>query len=160
MEGTLKPAAARVQEALREAGLDATVLELPDSARTAEEAAAAVGTTVGSIVKSLVFSAAGEPVLALVSGANRLDTEKLSALAGAPVGRADAEAVRAATGFAIGGIPPLGHATPLRTWCDRELLEHETVWAAAGTPHAVFAIAPAALVRASGAVVADLAAGA
>jgi prolyl-tRNA editing enzyme YbaK/EbsC (Cys-tRNA(Pro) deacylase) len=160
MQGTLKPAAARVQQALREAGLDAAVVELPDSARTAEEAAAAVGTTVGSIVKSLVFSAAGEPVLALVSGANRLDTEKLSALAGAPVGRADAEAVRAATGFAIGGIPPLGHATPLRTWCDRGLLAHETVWAAAGTPHAVFAIAPAALVRASGAVVADLASGA
>lgn len=146
----------RVAAALVEAGLPTDIVVHEQSARTAEEAAAAVGVDVGQIVKSLVFLAGGEPVLALVSGPNRLDVDKLAALAGAPITRADADRVRAATGYAIGGIPPLGHPAPLRTWCDADLVAYDVVWSAAGTPHAVFPCAPQALVGASGAVVADL----
>ena len=116
---------------------------LPDSARTAPEAAAAVGSEVGAIVKSLVFRCGDEAVLALVSGANRADEARLEEEFGAPVARADADFVRAATGFSIGGVPPLGHPAPLRTLVDEDLLGYEVVWAAAGTPHAVFPIAPA-----------------
>ena len=118
---------------------------LPDSARTAPEAAAAVGVPVGAIVKSLVFRCGDEAVLALVSGANRADERRLEAELGAAVSRADADFARAATGFSIGGVPPLGHPAPLRTLVDEDLLSHPVVWAAAGTPHAVFPIEPAAL---------------
>jgi Cys-tRNA(Pro) deacylase len=145
-----------VQEELHRLGLDVTVVEMPDSTRTAEEAAAAVGTTVGRIVKSLVFLAGGEPVLALVSGPNRLDTKRLAELAGGTVERAPAERVREVTGYAVGGIPPVGHATTLRTFCDRDLLAFDTVWAAAGTPRCVFEVEPGALVRVTGAEVANL----
>ena len=131
---------------------------LPDSARTAPEAAAAVGVEVGAIVKSLVFRCGDEAVLALVSGANRADEARLEAELGAPVGRADAELVRRATGFAIGGVPPLGHPTPLRTLVDEDLLRFDVVWAAAGTPHAVFPIEPAELARLAGGHVVRLAA--
>jgi Cys-tRNA(Pro) deacylase len=154
----VKPKAAvlRVEAALAAAGIESEVLHTPESARTAEEAAATIGTTVSQIVKSLVFTCDGSPVLALVSGTNRLDTKALGALAGGRIERADAEVVRSATGYAIGGIPPLGHATPMRTWIDRDLLAFDVIWAAAGTPNAVFPVAPETLVRASGGVVADI----
>jgi prolyl-tRNA editing enzyme YbaK/EbsC (Cys-tRNA(Pro) deacylase) len=154
----LNPATARVVAALAQAGLDAEVVTVDETARTAEGAAAAVGTAVGQIVKSLVFLSDGRAVLALVSGANRLDTAKLAAQTGGAITRADAQAVRDATGCAIGGIPPLGHTSPLATFCDRDLLGYATVWAAAGTPDTVFAVPPVELVAATGATVCDLAA--
>lgn len=154
----MKAAVARVVEALRVAGVDAPVTEFSESTRTAEEAAAAVGATVGQIVKSLVFLAGDRPVLALVSGANRVDTARLAASAGGPIRRADADAVRAATGYAIGGIPPLGHARALPTFLDADLRRYERIWAAAGTPNAVFPITPDELERITGAQVVDLAA--
>jgi prolyl-tRNA editing enzyme YbaK/EbsC (Cys-tRNA(Pro) deacylase) len=153
---SLPARARRVQEELHRLGVDAEVVQTPDSARTAAEAAEAVGASVGRIVKSLVFLVDGQPVLALVSGQNQLDTKRLEALAGGTVARASADAVREATGFAIGGVPPVAHATDLLIFCDRDLLAYDTVWAAAGTPHAVFEIAPAELVRVTGARVADL----
>jgi prolyl-tRNA editing enzyme YbaK/EbsC (Cys-tRNA(Pro) deacylase) len=121
------------------------------------EAAAAVGTTVGQIVKSLLFLAAGRPVLTLVSGSNRLDLDRLATLAGRPVTKADADAVREATGYAIGGVPPLGFPQPIPSYVDRDLLAYPTVWAAAGTPHHVFEITPADLVRVTAGTAADLA---
>ncbi len=153
---TLKAATLRVQAALATAGLEAQIVRVDPSARTAEGAATAVGATVGQIVKSLVFLSDGAAVLALVSGSNRLDTDRLAAETGGTITRADADAVRQATGFAIGGIPPLGHATPLAVYCDLDLLQHEVVWAAAGTPDTVFAVAPQRLVDATGARVCDL----
>jgi len=154
----MKPSVQRVADALTAAGLAVEIQEFAESTRTAEEAAQAIGATVGQIVKSLVFLAGGRPILALVSGANRVDHAKLAAAAGAPLKRADADTVRAATGYAIGGIPPLGHATPLPAYFDRDLLRHAVVWAAAGTPNAVFRVAPAELLRVSGARAIDLAA--
>jgi len=143
---------------LRARGVEVAARVLPDSARTATEAAAAVGVEVGAIVKSLVFRCGDEAVLALVSGANRADEARLEAEFGEPVGRADADFARAATGFSIGGVPPLGHPTPLRTLVDEDLLAYEIVWAAAGTPHAVFPIEPAELARLAGGRVVRLAA--
>jgi prolyl-tRNA editing enzyme YbaK/EbsC (Cys-tRNA(Pro) deacylase) len=140
------------------AGLEVAIQRFPEGTRTAEDAARAVGCAVGQIVKSLVFMADGRPVVALVSGADRLDTERLAAaLDATSVVRADGDAVRDATGYAIGGVPPFGHVRPLPVLMDRGLLAHDVVWAAAGRPDAVFAVSPAALERASGAVVADLA---
>lgn len=141
------------------AGLDVTVAEFPEGTRTAADAAAAVGSDVSAIVKSLVFRVVGGPegdrvVLALVGGADRLDESRLAAAAGAErAERVDADEVRAATGYAIGGVPPLGHPTPLPTWIDDHLLVPTRVWAAAGTPRHVFAVAPADLVAATGATV-------
>ena len=147
----------RVVAAAVAAGLDIAVRRFPEGTRTAEDAARAVGCEVAQIVKSLVFVADGQPVVALVSGAHRLDPVRLAAALGASVvERADGDLVREATGYAIGGVPPLGHAQSLPTVMDRALLEHEVVWAAAGRPDAVFAVTPAELERASGAVVADL----
>ena len=150
----------RVREAVAAAGLSAQVREMPDSTRTAPEAAAAVGCDVAQIVKSLVFRGvrSGKPLLALVSGRNRASEAKLEALFGEPLSRADADFVRERTGFAVGGVPPLGHAEPLATAIDRDLLAFPVVWAAAGSPRAVFDIAPADLVRVTGGRVADLAA--
>jgi prolyl-tRNA editing enzyme YbaK/EbsC (Cys-tRNA(Pro) deacylase) len=156
--GSVKAAPQRVQRALDQLGLDIAVVHVAGSARTAEDAAVAVNAEVGQIVKSLVFSAAGRPVLALVSGANRLDTSRLAEVAGGPVERADAAAVRDTTGYAIGGVPPVGHPSPIPVFCDRDLLRHDVVWAAAGTPHHVFPIAPEDLVRITGATVAVIAA--
>jgi Cys-tRNA(Pro) deacylase len=153
----LQEAARRVADALAAAGVEAEVRTYAESTRTAEEAAAAVGASVGQIVKSLVFLADGRPILALVSGANRLDTAKLAQIAGAKISRADADTVRAATGYAIGGVPPVGLATPLPVYCDRDLLQYAEVWAAAGTPHTVFSIAPDTLARTTNAAVVDLA---
>ncbi len=137
-------------------GLYLEVREFPEGTRTAGDAARAIDCDVSQIVKSLVFVAGAEPFLALTSGPNRADTGRLSQLMdGRPVRQADANEARNATGFAIGGTPPFGHPRPLRVFCDRELLEHEVVWAAAGTPSSVFPIAPLDLLRASGADPAD-----
>ncbi|MCY3672603.1 MAG: YbaK/EbsC family protein [Alphaproteobacteria bacterium] len=146
----------RVKAALEALSLDCEVLTLPDSTRTAEEAARAVGCAVGEIAKSLVFRAGDRAVVAVMSGDDRLDTARLSAAVGAEVGRADAGFVRAATGFVIGGVPPLGHAEPVALFMDRGLFRFVRVWAAAGSPFSVFAIEPARLRDASGARVADL----
>jgi prolyl-tRNA editing enzyme YbaK/EbsC (Cys-tRNA(Pro) deacylase) len=147
----------RVREALLAAGLECEIVETPDSARTAVEAAAAVGASVAQIVKSLVFLCDERPVLALVAGDNRLDERLLGEIAGGRITRADAAGVREHTGFAIGGVAPLGSLNPLPTFCDTDLLAHDYVWAAAGAPHAVFRVAPAALVAAAGAHVAEIA---
>ncbi|HET8906387.1 MAG TPA: YbaK/EbsC family protein [Ktedonobacterales bacterium] len=154
----MKASVQRVADALAQLGIHADIIEFSESTRTAEEAAAAVGCTVGQIVKSLVFMVDGRPVLALVSGVNRVDTGLLAAVSGGQIARANADAVREATGFSIGGVPPVGHATPLNTYLDRDLLQYERVWAAAGTPNAVFAITPGDLQRITGATVADIAA--
>ncbi len=154
----MHPSAQRVAEALKARGVDSPIIEFPQSTRTAQDAAQAVGASVGQIVKSLVFVADGRPLLVLVSGANRVDLSKIARLLGAQrVERADADAVRAITGFAIGGVPPIGHAQPLPVYLDRDLLQYLVVYAAAGTPHAVFAIPPQRLQEITGAVVADLA---
>jgi prolyl-tRNA editing enzyme YbaK/EbsC (Cys-tRNA(Pro) deacylase) len=152
---TLKEAAQRVQQRAHELGLDIAVRQMPASTRTAEEAAAACGCGVGQIVKSLVFKgrASGKPYLLLVSGANRVDEKGVAGVIGEALVRPDAQFVRDVTGFAIGGIPPLGHATPLSTYFDRDLLGYDVVWAAAGTPESVFAVAPAMLVEKTGATV-------
>lgn len=152
----------RVAAAARELGLDVEVRAFPAGTRTAADAAAAVGCDVAQIVKSLVFVCAGDPVVALVGGADLLDPDRLAHAVGVEEGavrRATADEVRAATGFAVGGVPPFGHATSLRCFADDALLAHEVVWAAAGTPTHVFSVAPGALVRAAGATVARVRAG-
>jgi Cys-tRNA(Pro) deacylase len=154
----VKASVARVVEALRRAGIAAEITEFAESTRTAAEAARAVGAQVGQIVKSLVFVAGDQPIVALISGANRADVAKLAALAGAPICQADAATVRAATGYAIGGVPPVGHLATLPAYMDADLCQYERVWAAAGTPNAVFPITPADLQRITGARVVDLAA--
>jgi prolyl-tRNA editing enzyme YbaK/EbsC (Cys-tRNA(Pro) deacylase) len=154
----LPPSARRVADAAASLGIPATMRAFPEGTRTAADAARAVGCEVGQIVKSLVFLAGGEPVLALVAGDHRLDEGVLARLAGVEaVRRASAEEVRAATSYAVGGVPPFGHPAPLRAWIDRTLLDHREVWVAGGTPHHVFPLDPATLV-AAGARPADLAA--
>lgn len=133
-----------------------SVRSFPEGTRTAAEAARAVGCELGQIVKSLVFVAAGRPTVALVSGTNRLDETKLGGLAGLPVTKADAETARAATGYAIGGVPPFGHATEVPVFMDADLLRFDVVWAAAGRPDSVFEITPSRLRELSRATVADL----
>lgn len=139
-------------------GLDIDVQRFPQGTRTAVDAAAAVGCQLGQIVKSLVFTCDGEPVLALTSGAERVDTVALGRVLGGSIRRADAGTVREATGYAIGGTPPFGHIRPLRTVVDTNLLRYERVWAAAGTPETVFELSSDDLVRYSLATVADFAA--
>ncbi len=152
MLSDLSASARRVQEALQEHGLDCQVVELPDSTRTAPEAAAAIGCQVAQIVKSLVFRGrhTDRPILVIASGANRVNEKRLGELAGEPVEKASADFVRERTGFAIGGVPPLGHAEPLLTFIDQDLLRYDIVWAAAGTPHAVFRLTPSQLIRVAG----------
>lgn len=148
----------RVRSALDGLNLPVEIREFPASTRTAEDAARAVGTSVGQIVKSLVFMADGRALLVLASGANRVDVRKLARLArAARVEKATAEVTREVTGFSIGGVPPVGHATPLSVYIDEALLAHPVVFAAAGTPHAVFAISPQDLVRATGGIVGNIA---
>jgi prolyl-tRNA editing enzyme YbaK/EbsC (Cys-tRNA(Pro) deacylase) len=149
----LAPSAARVAAAARDLGLDVTVVEHEVTARTAEDAALACGCAVGQIVKSLIFRGrrTKEPYLLLVSGANRVDEKAVAASIGEALKRTDADDVRAVTGYAIGGVPPLGHANPIATFLDRDLLAYDTVWAAGGTPFATFAVSPRALVEATGA---------
>jgi prolyl-tRNA editing enzyme YbaK/EbsC (Cys-tRNA(Pro) deacylase) len=141
----------RVTAVLRAAGVEPEIREFPDGTRTAPEAAAAVGCEVGQICKSLVFRVGDEPLLVVASGANRVDEARFGA------SKADAAFVREQTGFAIGGVPPVGHARDIETVVDEDLLAYDVVWAAAGTPRAVFAIAPERLVAVSGARVARVA---
>jgi prolyl-tRNA editing enzyme YbaK/EbsC (Cys-tRNA(Pro) deacylase) len=153
----MHPNVARVTDAARAAGVEISVERFPEGTRTAADAARAVGCEVGQIVKSLVFMADDRPIVALVSGANRVDLARLARATGAAVARrADGDEARAATGFAIGGVPPFGHATQVSVLVDRDLLAYDRVWAAAGLPDAVFAITPAELVGASGGDVADI----
>jgi prolyl-tRNA editing enzyme YbaK/EbsC (Cys-tRNA(Pro) deacylase) len=147
MTGELAASARRVQWAIREAGLPLQVVELPATTRSAEEAARAIGCLVEQIAKSLIFCGqkSGEPVLVIASGRNRIDERRLEVLVGEPVAKADAEYVRARTGYAIGGVPPVGHSQSIRTFLDRDLFDLDEIWAAAGTPHAVFRLTPADL---------------
>jgi prolyl-tRNA editing enzyme YbaK/EbsC (Cys-tRNA(Pro) deacylase) len=141
-----------VDEAARQAGLDVEIRLMDASTRTAEEAAAACGCEVGQIVKSLVFQGkeSGKPILLLVSGANRVKENAVAREIGEKIVRPDADFVRETTGFAIGGIPPLGHSQKLETWFDGALLQYPVVFAAAGTPNAIFAVDPARLLAACG----------
>ncbi|GAC1484114.1 MAG: YbaK/EbsC family protein [Candidatus Dormibacteria bacterium] len=142
--------------ALADAGIEPRIEEFPASTRTAREAAEAIGTSVGQIVKSLVFMAGEAAVLALVSGSNQLDLGRLEALLGAPLQKADADTVRAVTGYAIGGVPPIGFPRAIPTFIDRDLLQYEMIWAAAGTPRHVFPITSNDLVRITGGIIAEL----
>jgi len=158
----LPASARRVADALAADGHPAEIRLFAESTRSAAEAAAAIGTTVAQIAKSLIFRAGDRPVLAIASGVNRIDETKLASaladrLGGAPIGRADAAFVRQATGFAIGGVPPVGHATPPLVAIDRDLLAFDEVWAAAGTPNAVFRTTGEALARLTGGTVAEIA---
>lgn len=151
--------ALRVSQAAVELGLDIQIVEFEQTTRTAEDAAAAIGCLVGQIVKSLVFMVRSEPVMILVSGTNQLDDRKLAALykvGRKRIRRASADNVRAVTGYSIGGVPPFGHWEAMPLFVDRDLLNYEVVWAAAGTPNAVFAVAPAELVRVTGGEVVDI----
>ena len=161
MDAPAKPlstSAQRVQDALAAAGIATTVVEYASSARTSQEAAEVLRCSVGEIAKSLVFRHGEDAaVLVIASGANRIDLAKLGAVLGATPGKADADFVRATTGYVIGGIPPLAHVRRLATIIDRDLLRHDVVYAAGGTPNAMFAIRPDDLVRVSGGRVADVA---
>ena len=150
--------AAKVQQALRDHGLSAVVVEMPASTRTAKEAAAAIGCSVGQIAKSLVFRGVttGNAILVIASGTNRVNEARFAAVACEPIERATPEFVRDATGYAIGGVPPVGHEQGLPVFMDRDLLRYEQIWAAAGTPFAVFAIAPSDLQRVTGAGIVDV----
>ena len=153
----LHPNVARVVAAAREKGLDITTRRFPEGTKTAQDAADAIGVTVGQIVKSLVFAVDGEVVMAYVSGANQLDEKKLAiAAGGSTCSRVDADVVRNATGYPIGGVPPFGHSTQLRVFVDPDLLQYDEVWAAAGTWNDNFGAAPADIVRVAGGVVTDL----
>lgn len=151
----LPRSAQRVEAAAQVLGLAIRILEMPESTRTAPQAAAACGCALAQIVKSLVFRGAGSgtPLLFLVSGANRVDEEKVAAHVGEPLARADADFVRAVTGYAIGGVPPFGHASALATFIDADLLAHGEIWAAAGTPTCLFSTEPHALRTAIGATI-------
>ena len=151
------PNVSRVVSAAKERGLEINTKRFPEGTKTAADAAAAIGVTVGQIVKSLVFGVDGEIVMALVSGSNQLDEKKLAlAAGGAKCARVDADAVREATGFPIGGVPPFGHSSQLRVFVDPDLLQYDEVWAAAGTWNDVFGANPNDIVRVAGGVVTDL----
>ena len=153
----IHPNVVRVTAAAKERGLDISTRRFPEGTKTAADAAAAIGVTVGQIVKSLVFGVDNEIVMALVSGSNQLDEKKLAlAAGGAKCARVDADAVREATGYPIGGVPPFGHSTQLRVFVDPDLLQYDEVWAAAGTWNDNFGAAPADIVRVADGVVTDL----
>lgn len=144
MSETLSTSAQKVQNLLKEGGFPSRVVELPDSTRTAVEAANAIGCVVAQIVKSLIFRGkqSDTGILVVASGINRVDEKRLRELAGETIEKANADFVRQRTGFAIGGVPPLGHSEPLKTFIDEDLLQYDEIWAAAGTPHAVFQLTP------------------
>ena len=148
----LSASAQRVQEALEAKGVTLKVMELPGSTRTAQEAAHAAGCEIGQIVKSLVFKGgkSGGAVLVLTSGSNRVDESRVSEELGEPLGLADADFVRETTGFSIGGVPPVGHRSSISTFIDEDLMEYEFIWAAAGTPRAIFKLTPDELVHITG----------
>ncbi|MBI5295508.1 MAG: YbaK/EbsC family protein [Chloroflexi bacterium] len=143
----LSPSAQKIQNLLIEQGYHLTVIEHAESTRTAQEAADRAGCTLGQITKSLIFRGkdSGKPILVLTSGANRVNEKRITEYAGEPILRADADFVRAVTGFAIGGVPPLGHVERMETYLDEDLLQYATIWAAAGTPNAIFELTPAQL---------------
>jgi prolyl-tRNA editing enzyme YbaK/EbsC (Cys-tRNA(Pro) deacylase) len=145
----LSPSAQKVQNALQALGLTLEVVELPASTRTAVEAAQTIGCGVGQIVKSLIFKGkrSERPVLVIASGSNRVNEKIIEARIGEPLGKADADYVRQHTGFVIGGVPPVGHTKRLETFIDEDLLQYPEIWAAAGTPNAVFRLEPADLLR-------------
>jgi prolyl-tRNA editing enzyme YbaK/EbsC (Cys-tRNA(Pro) deacylase) len=152
MADNLSPSAQRVQDALRAFGMTCQVVELPASTRTAAEAATAIGCRVEQIAKSLLFKGqtSGKPVLAIVSGNNRVSEQALSTAAGEPVAKADADFAKQQTGYVIGGVPPVGHVEKLESFIDEDLLQHNEIWAAAGTPHAVFRLTPGELQEITG----------
>ena len=137
---TLSSSAQKIQDLLNSLGYNYTVIEHVESTRTAQEAADQAGCQLGQIVKSLIFrgKTSGKPILVLTSGPNRVDEKRISEYAGEPIGKADADFVRTVTGFAIGGVPPLGHVEPMETYLDEDFLQFPTIWAAAGTPKAIF----------------------
>jgi prolyl-tRNA editing enzyme YbaK/EbsC (Cys-tRNA(Pro) deacylase) len=151
MNSNLSDSAQRVQDALQNLGLTLHVVELPASTRTAEQAAEAIGCTVGQIAKSLLFKTieTERPILVIASGTNRVDESVIGELVGEPIEMADPDFVRETTGFAIGGVPPVGHTQAIKTFIDEDLLTYETIWAAAGTPHAVFRLSPDDLLQAA-----------
>ena len=140
MDKSLSPSAQKIQDLLNSLGYNYTVIEHVESTRTAQEAADRAGCELGQIVKSLIFKGkvSGKPILVLTSGANRVDEKRISGYAEESIGRADADFVRAVTGFAIGGVPPVGHVQPMETYLDEDFLQYPTIWAAAGTPNAIF----------------------
>ena len=148
----LSASAQKIQDQLKSLGFDYTVIEHAESTRTAQEAADRAGCELGQIVKSLIFKGkdSGKPILVLTSGANRVDEKRLSEYAGEAIGRADADFVRAVTGFAIGGVPPVGHAQTMETYLDEDFLEFATIWAAAGTPNAIFELQTSDLQKMTG----------
>ena len=144
MDDRLNRSSQKVQEYLRSVGVEAQVKEMPAATRTAKEAAQAIGCSVAQIAKSIVFRTeqSGRAVLVIASGANRVNEHRMSELIGEPIGKATPEFVRESTGFGIGGVPPVGHCNPVETWIDRDLLQFDIIWAAAGTPFSVFSIRP------------------
>lgn len=144
----LKPSAQKVQAAVKALGYDFNIVEFSETTRTAQEAADAIGCTVAQIAKSLIFRAktSNTAVLVIASGVNRVNEKTIKAQLGEKIGRADANFVRQETGFAIGGVPPVGHTQPIKTFIDQDLLKHAVIWAAAGTPNAVFKLTPQDLV--------------
>jgi prolyl-tRNA editing enzyme YbaK/EbsC (Cys-tRNA(Pro) deacylase) len=154
----LSPSAQKVQDALAGLGFSQQVVEHEQTTRTSAEAAAAIGCEVGQIAKSVIFKGkqSGKAILVIASGANRIDEKKLKALLGEKVDKPDADFVRAQTGYVIGGVPPIAHAQPLDTLIDEALLTFDSIWAAAGTPNAVFPLTPAELVTMTGGKVADV----
>jgi prolyl-tRNA editing enzyme YbaK/EbsC (Cys-tRNA(Pro) deacylase) len=155
MAETLSSSASRVQAALENLGLSLQVIELPGSTRTAQEAAQAIGCQVGQIAKSLIFKTqkTGRPVLVIASGTNQVNEKRMGAIVGEGILRADPDFVRLHTGFAIGGVPPMGNAEKIETFIDEDLLQFNEIWAAAGTPFAVFCLTGDALVKATGGIV-------
>ena len=143
----LSPSAQRVDDALRALGYSFNIIEHTESTRTAREAADRAGCELGQIVKSMIFKGkvSGKPVLVLTSGANRVDEKRISEYAGEPIGRADVDFVRSVTGFAIGGVPPVGYPQKMETYLDEDFLQYETIWAAAGNPNAIFELPTVAL---------------
>ncbi len=149
MSKSLSPSVQRVQDALGSLGFSHQVVELPASTRTSAEAAQAVGCQVGQIAKSLVFQGKNthQPILVIASGANRVNEQKMADIISEPLGKADADYVRKHTGFAIGGVPPVGHVEKIEIFIDEDLLQYEEIWAAAGSPHAVFKLTPPDLLK-------------
>jgi len=155
---TLSPSAQKIQNILNSLGYDYTVIEHAESTRTAQEAAERAGCKLGQIVKSLIFNGkeSGKPIIVLTSGANRVDEKRIREYAGEGIGKADADFVRAVTGFAIGGVPPVGHVQKIETYMDEDFLQYEVVWAAAGTPNAIFELRTSDLQKMTGAKVVQI----
>jgi len=158
MSNNLSPTAQKIQDLLISLGYDYTVIEHAESTRTALEAAERAGCELGQIVKSLIFKGkqSGKPILVLTSGANRVNEKRIREYAGEGIGKADADFVRAVTGYAIGGVPPLGHVQQMETYLDEDFLQYETVWAAAGTPNAIFELKTSDLQKMTGGKVAGV----